>query len=276
MCPDQIWADGSITNAARRIAEGYTAVLCPGPRSIEESMVPALRQRWLSDDGTSLAVPARELVKAGMENLHPEMKMWFWDDENYYRFPSYVFFSVQNAGMTAFCYILHPVVVNAQVRNAPFRRIFDQDYLAAACPDIERLYVARDSDEVFHFEVSPEHASIPPKPDFPGDDVEAMSWYGEYQFNHQHRIFVKEPVRIHHGPIRESDWSAVESRGRAIIAQIDANWHLDDEQLLETRPLNMIRRLESRYRFNPHCVTDRDRDMKAKALAKVGGIVPEG
>lgn len=268
LCPDIVWPTNCFANAGRRIAEGYSAVLCPGLRTVRETLVPELKARYQADE-CSMPVPNRELVRVCLEHLHPEMKLWFWDDPGYYKFPTYILFSVPSQGVTAFCYILHPVVLYPQIRNAPFRLIFDQDYLQAACPDFERLYIARDSDEIIFFEISPNDAPIPPMPEPEMQPVEAMTWYGEWQYNSQHRQFVKRPVRIHHAPVSERAWTEVERRGHDIVKAIEKGWALPDKTLLGRAPKNLIRRIQGRNRFEPEKTPPRDRELLFSAEAAI-------
>lgn len=267
LSPDLIWTENSFTNAANHIAKGYSAVLCPGLRTTFETAVPLLRQKYLSNDKRSMGVPVRDLVKICIENIHPEMKIWFWDSPNYYKFPTYILFDVPGEGISAFCYILHPVVINAQIRNAPFRLIFDQDYLEAACPDVRKIYIAQDSDELIFIELSPKNAPIPPQPEPQLPPIQAMTWYGEWQYNRQHRQFVKNPVRIHYTNLSSKKWKQIEGRGFHIIEQIEAGWNIPDRILLESNPKNLLRRIEARYRFNPEEISTEDRELKEGAQA---------
>lgn len=268
LSPDLIWIEGSLTNAANRIATGYSAVLCPGLRTVEETMVPALRTRFLSKDGCSMPVPARKLVQLGLEHTHPETGMWTWGSPNYFKCPTYILHEVSGEGISAFCYILHPVVLNPQMRHAPFRKIFDQDYLEAACPDVDRIYIAQDSDEVCFFELSPRDVPLPgiPLEAIDKNPYEAMTWYGEWQYNRHHRQFVKKPVRLHYTAITNQKWEAVERSGITIVDQIEQGWNISDGSLLISRPANLYRRIKGRYRFNPGNISCNDAIKSAMAF----------
>ena len=249
LCPDQVWPDGSLTRAGRLIDQGYSAVMCPGPRAIEEDVMPLLRQRYLSSNELSLSVTARDLVKVGLEHAHREMREWTWDAPEYFGYPTYVLFDVPGEGVLAHCYVLHPVVVNPEVRNAVFDHVFDQDYLMNACPDVSKIYVAEDSDEVFHFELSPRNTVLPPPARLVTNrDPEAeLMWYGEKQYNAHHRYFAKRPIRIHYKPINEDAWRPIEERAWGIIKRIDEGLTASDAELLRLRPDQLIRRMEKRY-----------------------------
>lgn len=274
LCPDSIWGESCFTRAATKIVEGHSAVLCPGLRTVRETIVPHLRENYLSADGISMPIEERKLSKLVVEHLHPEMAMWFWDAPDYYKFPTYIMFDVPGEGISAFCYILHPVVIRAEVRNAPFRLIFDQDYLEAACPDISKIYITRDSDQFFAVEASPRDAPIPPAPRPTMEKTAAMKWYGEWQHNRQHRQFVMQPVRIHHRDCTPEKWWMVEARGFEIVKEIERSWARSDLALLWQAPENLLRRIEGRYRWDPEAISTRDRLLRAVATALTPSTTP--
>ena len=271
LCSDQIWADGSFRNAAQHIMDGRSAVLSPGFRTVEETLVPALRRDWLSADGTTLQVPPRALVAAGLEHLHPDTRAWFWNDPDYYRAPTYIIFPVAGGGALAFCYILHPVVINPEVRNAPLRFIFDQDYLVEACPDVDNIYIAQDSDEIISFEISPANNYSFSQPKFDGDPIETLRWWGEWGHFEHHRRFVNQPVRIHGGACTPEAWDDARAQGEQIIDLIGQGWKLSDAELLATSPLQLLMRIKARNRFAPHAMSLFDRRLVILAKQNANG-----
>ena len=269
LCPDLVWPERCFAKAAHRIVEGYSAVLCPGLRTIRESLVPVLKARFSIHEGCAMPIRNRDLVKVCLDHLHPEMRTWFWDSSDYFNCPTYILFDVDGEGVSAFCYILHPIVLKPQVKNAPFRLIFDQDYLEAACPNAELIYIAQDSDEAIFFEISAKDAPVPPTPVPTKGPFDAMAWYGEWQYNEQHRRFVKRPIRIHHGQNAPDKWLLAERRGHRIVDRIQAKLRIPDRALLQKYPENLVRRIEARYRFRPNSMSQTDQSLLVKARAKV-------
>ena len=98
LSPDQIWSQGSFTNACHRIIEGWSAVLGPGLRSVREAMVPRLRDLYLEFDG-SLPIASRDLVREGLATRHPETLMWFWGTPGHFKCPTYLLFDVAEQGV---------------------------------------------------------------------------------------------------------------------------------------------------------------------------------
>lgn len=246
--PDQMWTQGSFYNAAKKIADGYSAVLCPGPRLVEEDVIPLLKQNFV-ESTWSMPLPARKFIAMGMKNLHPETKLWHWDQKNFFKLSTYLFYSVPDEGMSAFCFALHPVVMKPEVKFAPFNKIFDQDYLASACPDFSKIYIARDSDEVFHFELSSKDIQIPYYPYHWIDPIKLLAWYTEFNYTWQQRLSVKLPIRIHYTDIDAEKWTQYELQGHETIAKLEKWWKIEDFQLAAKHPEHYIARFNGKYKF---------------------------
>lgn len=250
LCPDQLWSNGSLLRAAHLIVQGHTAVMCAGPRAIEEEVLPLLQHFKAPGDSGVLEIPSRDLMRLLYEHQHPETECWHWDSGNYFGCGTYIYFDVPGGGMVSFCYVLHPVVVRPEVRGAPFKRIFDQDWLAAACPHKDRIYVVQDSDVVSHIELSPGGMQLPSQPNMQHlDPIEMMTWYATGPYNAHHRHFATFPVLLHYEAKTSSrEWEMQVQRGLTIVAAIEIGLSLPDDMLLALYPENLLRRLDSPYR----------------------------
>ncbi len=262
--PDQLWTQGSFVNAAQRIVAGNSAVLVPGPRTNAENMVSCLRAKFLHTDG-SLPLPARTLIEIGMQNLHRETINWNWDTENFFKVPTYIYRYVKNVGLSAFCFVLHPLLIKPEVKFAPFKRIFDQDYLLAACPTFEKLHIVRDTDEAFQFELSPQAMTSPPLPYDWIEKIKLLAWYSEMNYNWQHRLIIKMPIRIHSTEINEEDWQQVEAITANNILELEKWWNIPDWKLVLTEPEHYLARFIGRHKFDPKAAPLKDKIYKAIA-----------
>lgn len=241
LCADQLWSRDSFVNAARLLEAGRSAVVCAGPRAALEETLPIVGVGPLS---------GRDLVRLLLDHPHPETLCWHWDSDNYFQYPTYIYFAVPGRGLVAFGYILHPVAVLPQVRGAAFHHVFDQDWLINACPDIERIHVVTDSDQVCHIELSSVGMELPSQPSNPHlDPVQAMAWYAEATYHPHHQAFAKHPIRLHADDGDSGEWSAVVARGRGIIEQIAGLLELPDGALRYVSPENLTRRINRRNRF---------------------------
>lgn len=242
LCADQLWSAFSFSNAAHWIELGRSAVVCAGPRAQLEHVI---------DVPSSVeTLTGRDLVRMLCANPHRETSDWCWDSNNYFQYGTYIYFSVPGEGLLAFCYIMHPVVVKPTVKRAPFHRVFDQDWLANACPDPKSVHVVTDSDEVCQIELSPRAMELPSQPDnLHMDPIEALAWYAEPTYNKHHRYFATHPIRLHYTPMTEEVWEAQIQRGVAVIEGATAWLNVSDEELLQLRPEHLMRRVNFRARY---------------------------
>lgn len=257
LCADQCWSAGSFQVAASKLGEGYDAVVCAGPRA---SAAPVIGKLALARgaEGT-LEISGRRLVQLLLEHPHPETVSWFWDDLNYFQYPTYIYFAVPGEGIVAFCYIMHPVVVKPRVKNAPFHKVFDQDWLSNACPDPSRIYVVQSSDEVCQLELSPRDMELPSQPSNPHlDPIQAMTWYAEATYNLHHRVFARQPVYlIASREATPAKWNSVLVRGLRVIEAVAAGLDLPDLLLLHLNPENLMRRINMRNWYSDMPAADK-------------------
>lgn len=240
LCADQLWSQGSFTNAVLHLEDGRTAVMCAGPRAALEPVLPKVGSR----------PSGRDLVRLLIDHPHTETRDWTWDSPNYFQYGTYIYFAVPD-GLLAFCYIMHPLAVKPEIKHAPFHRVFDQDWLANACPTIHRLYPVIDSDEACQIELSPADMDLPSQPSNPHlDPIAAMAWYAEATYNQHHRTFARRPVHLHAGPVIPEEWEGALTRGREVVDGVATWLGLPDEVLLNIHPENLMRRVNTRARFS--------------------------
>ncbi|MBM3555433.1 MAG: hypothetical protein FJX47_07755 [Alphaproteobacteria bacterium] len=245
--PDGVINDGYCRWAAARIVEGASAVVAPGARIVQEVAVSGLRSRFRKPDG-SLVAPSRDLVAYGLTCLHPQSQSWFLDSPTFDRLPPYLFFRAGEAGLVAACYVQHPVVVRPEVKHQQVVNIWDQDWLAAACPNPERIVVATNSDDLAMFGLDQglrfADYLVPNRADL--DDV---AYLGEFSFNHLHRAFARQPVFFRATDGDPAHWTAAETEARKAIAAVDARLARSDEELARDDLRHLLVRLRGRYRF---------------------------
>jgi len=244
--PDMVWSAGALQNAARRLVEGSAdAVMAPGPRTTRETMLPALAARRGADGVLELA--PRELVGLAMAHMHHQARAWVWNDSDFEFIGPYLMWPAGQAGLVLHGWVLHPVALRARVRGAPFHHIFDQDYLAAACPDPARCHVVASSDEGLFFELSPGDWFR----DFPrmaAREIDVAA-FAEFNTNPHHRDFVRRSIRLIAAEGAESDWLAAEAAGRKVVARILGLLAQPDSQLLAFARPRLGLRLRGRYRL---------------------------
>jgi len=205
--PDTIRAEGYMANLIRIADSGKRAVMISEVRVAKHTFLPEYLKRF-SDNGVLRGIQPRELVKLALAHLHPISKSFFWNSKKFHNAPSYIYFEVPHEGILAHCFHLSPVLVNPVYKNAAFSTTVDGDYILNACPDIDDIYIASDSDELMSVELSnlsnPTNAGeSPPSP----LNIAAFAKYSAYG---HHRIFVRNKIRFHFDDLSPR-WKEVEN-----------------------------------------------------------------
>lgn len=295
--PDFFMSDGTIGNAARRISEGRAAVIIQGNRLNKAEAMAAFDGGALAAKGEPLTIAGRDLVALALRVMHPQSRAWFWDSENFDRLPPYLHFRADDAGFVSATYVGHPLVVRSRNKGVPIVNIWDQDWIAAACPDPDDIDVATDSDEMVLFGIDDAErfdGYLVPNRATP----EAVAYFAEWTFNALHRSFGRRLCRFKAKDGAPEAWTNAEATARSVVERIDALLAQDDDEVAATDPKRLLVRLRSRYRyadrrfFNPPYAADtaeignllsddlprlievaspRDRE-RFKALARARGI----
>jgi hypothetical protein len=247
LSPDMVMSPGTLKNAALRIRAGATAYVIPGNRTVKEDMVPWLLAHG-SDGGSVIAVPARDLVRRSIDCMHANSESWFWNSKRFDRTPAYLMWEVPGAGLVAYCYVLHPMMLRAEIRGAELANIFDQDYLERACPTVERIHVAHDSDEAFIFGLDPRDRFKDHLIEYRASPYDLAYW-AEWAFNPHHRRFAATPIRHRYADGDPEAWKTAEQAGRAVVDDIAALLAVPDWQLALLDRKRLLMRLRRRYRY---------------------------
>ena len=246
--PDLVWSDGSMVRMERLAEAGKTAIHVAGVRLDRDSFVKSLAE-WRTADGT-LVIPARSLVALGLEHLHRIAHLHFWHKEDgkvgSQLNPANLFWRVENEGLVAHCFHLHPLMVHAEVRSVEFSGTIDDDLVSLACPDLSRQYVVPDSDEILNFEISgPEHA-IPAS--CVKGSIESVCHWAIFQTHPLHHLLLRQGIRFHStavaDPQSREKFNAVEKEANEIVNTIASIYGLPTWQLFIWHPSIFRARLE--------------------------------
>ena len=154
--PDALISDGSLMAVARYVEQGKAAVLCAGPRLLQETTLPALDRR-LKDT----ALSGRDLVSLTLGHLHPQMLRYFVDSGDFSTFPALCCWSLGERGFLLRAFHLHPIMVDfARVTNfeALERQSIDGVFLDNAFGEDAAIAVETDSDNIYMCSVTPADA----------------------------------------------------------------------------------------------------------------------
>jgi hypothetical protein len=217
LLPDTIWSDGSLRVVAAQAAVGKRMVMQAGVRILKTTALPAIDAIFAGQP--AVAVAPRQLVKLALDHMHPYNRAWFWDAPSFNRNPANVYWRVGESGVLIRAFHLHPLMMFPERRVHDFVSTCDDDLPLTACPSREGIYVATDSDEIFHVDLAGDdwREKILMLDRRPSAAYLATWAYGGS--NLHHRWMIQSRIRVHGDPLDER-WAPVERESDRIIARI--------------------------------------------------------
>lgn len=203
---EALLSEGYIANLLRIAESGKKVIMISQIRVARETFLPALIERF-SANGAVGPIAPRELVRLALEHLHPVSKSLLWDSKRFHNAPGHIYFKVPEEGILARCFHLSPVLVNKVNKDIKFSKTLDSDYIANACPDINDIYIASDSDELMSVEVS--SLSYPANAGKGPSNTMTIAAFAKYFTCSHNRIFIRHKIRFHFDDISPR-WEEVE------------------------------------------------------------------
>lgn len=198
---DVIMSNDALAAVVRRHREGYRMVAITGLRLSKEPFLHALQQSQVP----VTALSSRELVRLALPHLHRYTQSMFAAATSFSRKPVAVYWPVGDEGLLARCLSLHPLMIDPMRRVSLTEGTNDGPYMAQACPDLSRVHVVIDSDELQLFELSPERNRAMAGAGAAIWRVAAMAAKCDEQ---QLSIWQRCDIRLHAGALDEK-WIAV-------------------------------------------------------------------
>lgn len=217
---DSIWSEGSFSALKIHYENKKTAVMLPGIRLCSDPFSELFLERFYnSASGYSIA-PARELAAAALPHLHPLMLASQVCSKHFITWPSHLIWPVSDDGFVIRGFHLHPFMINPQVRGVKFKYSLDYDYLAKACPDLARIHVATDSDEILQvaIERNKHREELISEQAYRFETV--TSWAGEFTDPHHRWLFTEHKIRVHSSDIIPEQWLPAEACSDKIAERI--------------------------------------------------------
>lgn len=214
MSPDVVCSNNMVERLVELRCAGKRAVMVAGLRLAKESAVPALGTHV--NDGI-LSLKPRDLVGISFQHQHPWMQAMNWDSDEFFSIdPTHLYFGDAKQALIARCWHLHPLMVHPQERDCSFESTIDDDYVAAACTDLEGIHVVTDSDEMVLFELSPtERNSQYLKPEKATPEIAAKPMLGRLEeINYQ--CFAKDIIFR----VADGDFSALRARAEGLATAV--------------------------------------------------------
>ena len=156
---DYIVADGSLTNALKRMQRGISAVVVGNFQVAREEGLPWLEGK-IAGNELSLALPPREMMRWALDNLHPAtlantVNIAFSHNSHANR----LFWRVDTNTIQGRFYLMHMLCVRPEITNFIVGASCDYSFVPEMCPS-GRVEAITDSDEYLVVEMQPrEHES---------------------------------------------------------------------------------------------------------------------
>ena len=217
--PDALMSDGTLTAVERRVARGAEVIFIAGVRACLEDVLPTLD---VHREGMALPLSAETLARHLVERPHPLTARLFLDAPDYgHDCASHLYYRVDDEGMTAHCWHMHPLVVKAAGEGASFEQTIDGDFVRDAMRTPETVHVVTDSTELCMIEIS-RRDQFPPDPDRVGpfDENAVIKWGREKLLPVHSRLF-RTPVRFRiKAHSNDAAFDAAERRVSPLIARL--------------------------------------------------------
>lgn len=219
LSPDTLWSDGSIAAVDRLLTGGKRVIFLSSFRLVKEDAEPYLRSRFGDRDSVELAVGARELNRIAQQFLHPTIEEYFFEPGRGTALsPMLLLWTAPNGDILGHGFHQHPLLVYPTRRFADFVQTIDGDLVDGACPDPRYHYVVQDSDEITAIELS-KRAQYMQGFMAKSDSTAVAAWAFSYA-NRIHWSIFPTPIRMHANPVDATEWSDVEARASAVVADI--------------------------------------------------------
>jgi hypothetical protein len=205
--PDAILACGTLTRLAEAAQRGKRAVMCIGPRLLQDTALPALHTRTKGAHFTP-----RELVAFTLEHIHPEMKRYFFSSENFSTFPAICCWDLKDRGFLARSFHLHPIMVNyssIKALDALATSTIDGEFIGTAIGKWDDIEVITDSDDLYVVSLSSGDAWYSEPSNRPGSVEDLKKTAFHIIVNPLHRMFFTKALKIHTGDLDE-EWHELE------------------------------------------------------------------
>lgn len=233
LSPDSVLADKVCANLIKIEATGKLVVMLPAYRTAKETFVPALMQAFYGNNVLRVSIQSRDLVGISLEHLHPYSQALIWDATDYNTFPSHIYWKVNDKGLLGRCFNMHPLMINPQGIDVVPQGTIDGEYWEQICPNLEDVYIVKDSDEMFAIEFSSVNYLTNGISLGKNSNVhEVAEWAMSRWNNHPclHGNLLKQQIRIHGEDINDEEWRKVENDSDKILSEIYQLWGIKLKQ----------------------------------------------
>lgn len=216
-CPDAIHSNGTFAAVGKYAEQGKVAVMCPGPRLVQETALPVLAK--LVRDGP---ISGRELVTLTLEHMHPESARHFVDSPDFCTFPTFCMWSLGADGVLIRSFHLHPLMIDLSrldSLDSLKEQTIDGALLGRALGDWTDVHVETDTDNIGLCTLAPRSVSNFESRHEPFDIELVRKSAHSRVVNDLHRFFFTKSLKLHTRDL-DARWDEIESSTSWILDAI--------------------------------------------------------
>lgn len=152
---DSVCSDGFIRHIVHLAKTGIRAVFSPIVRVLKDEFSPAIDDYVQKKALTYRSLPPRELVRMGLNTLHPYAKTLMYNKEFINVLIAHLYWPLNDKGLLIRGFHLHPFLIWPEKKILPPRSsTVDDKYLEMVCPSRNKWKFIEDSDDFVVFEVT--------------------------------------------------------------------------------------------------------------------------
>lgn len=216
-CPDAVYSDGTFTALGNYAEQGKVAVMCPGPRLVQETALPVL-----AEIASRKSISGRELVALTLDHIHPESARHFVDSPDFCTFPTFCMWPLGSKGMLIRSFHLHPMMIDLSHLNsldALKEQTIDGALLGRALNDWTNVHIETDTDNIAFCTLAPRSVSNFESRHEPFDIELVRTSAHSRVVNELHRHFFTKSLKLHTGDLDHS-WEELEQSTAWILDAI--------------------------------------------------------
>jgi hypothetical protein len=211
--PDCVWSNQAMLSMHKIVENGYKIIHMSGIRISSELFCPELTKYK-----GNINLTPRELVKIALQYLHPITCSHFFDEKGGGLMPANLFWTVDETGLIARCFHLHPLLVYGTPKQCDFKSTIDDDLALAFDSAENEEYIVADSDELVAFEMSSHTHKVLAA--YRKGNTDDIAMWAETCTNKKHQSFIKTVIKIHAENALHPGWSKTEAITTKVVDEI--------------------------------------------------------
>jgi hypothetical protein len=215
--PDVVFADRTLSNAARAINRGLAGCILPSFRVVSETCVDEVIATFGKSPASPISISAGELVRLGVRHMHP-LSLTGIADAVHGRPDTGLMFGVAGEGFVS------RTSLNWLFVDPGFFGMTADGSITTSDPDPARwVHIVTDSDDLFFLSLAPLYKELETfRPHHSNDvlDIARLTMLPHVQASPFIEPLDRVCTRLHYGPMTEAAWKPVVERSDSIFRRV--------------------------------------------------------